>query len=184
MNIAIQYYINFLSAMITLSSALFIKITNLTDPLTVGVVYRTPSGDVIKFNKEMEFLISKLPDKNTYVLGDYNIDLLDLKSKGKAEFEEMVFSSTYVPLVSISTHHRPHCNKTCIDNIITNQSASNILVSGKIAGSMSSHSGIFQISKLALTKKSKSSSAKLKIEYDYNTENIKKFKNNLAIKLE
>ena len=164
--------------------SLFIKITNLTDPLTVGVVYRPPSGDVIKFNKEMEFLISKLPDENTYVLGDYNIDLLDLKSKGKAEFEEMVISSGYVPLVSISTHHRPACNKTCIDNIITNQSASNILVSGKIAGSMSSHSGIFQISKLALTKKSKSSSAKLKIEYDYNTENIKKFKNNLAIKLE
>ena len=69
--------------------SLFIKITNLTDPLTVGVVYRPPSGDVIKFNKEMEFLISKLPDENTYVLGDYNIDLLDLKSKGKAEFEEM-----------------------------------------------------------------------------------------------
>ena len=49
----------------------------------------------------MEFLISKLPDENTYVLGDYNIDLLDLKSKGKAEFEEMVISSGYVPLVSI-----------------------------------------------------------------------------------
>ena len=49
---------------------------------------------------------------------------------------------------------------------------------------MSSHSGIFQISKLALTKKSKSSSAKLKIEYEYNTENIKKIKNILAIKLE
>ena len=87
-----------------------------------------------------------------HVLGDYNIDLLDLISKGKAEFEEMVISSGYVPLVSISTHHRPDCNKTYIDNIITNQSASNILVSVKIAGSMSSHSGIFQISKLALTK--------------------------------
>ena len=49
---------------------------------------------------------------------------------------------------------------------------------------MSSHSGIFQISELALTKKSKSSSAKLKIEYEYNTENIKKIKNILAIKLE
>ena len=36
-----------------------------------------------------------------HVLGDYNIDLLDLKSKGKAEFEEMVISSGYVPLVSI-----------------------------------------------------------------------------------
>ena len=53
-----------------------------------------------------------------HVLGDYNIDLLDLKSKGKAEFEEMVISSGYVPLVSISTHHRPDCNKTYIDNII------------------------------------------------------------------
>ena len=47
--------------------SLFIKITNLTDPLTVGVVHRPPSGDVIKFNKEMEFLISKLPDENTYM---------------------------------------------------------------------------------------------------------------------
>ena len=46
--------------------SLFIK-NNLTDPLTVGVVYRPPSGDVIKFNKEMEFLISKLPDENTCV---------------------------------------------------------------------------------------------------------------------
>ena len=150
----------------------------------MGVVYRPPNGNVDKFNNGIEHLIAELPDNNTYLLGDYNVDLLDLKIKSKAKFEEIVISNGYIPVVSIPTNHQPGCNKTCIDNVITNQSAENIIISGKLSSSLSSHSGIFQISKLNLSKEHKNDSAKLKIEYDYNNENVKKFKEDLAAKLE
>ena len=163
--------------------SLFIKITNTTNPITAGLVYRPPNGDIDKFNSEMENIITKLPDNNSYILGDYNTDLLDIKSRGKVKFEEMVISNGFVPLISISTHHKPGCNKTCIDNVITNRSAENILACGKVAGTNSFHSGIFQISKHSLMKNWKNLNAKTIIEYDYKKENIEKFINSLSDKI-
>ena len=74
--------------------------------------------------------------------------MLDLNTKGQADFEETVISNGYLPLISISTHHQPGCQKTCIDNIISNQPVGNILASGTIAGQTSKHVGIFEISDL------------------------------------
>ena len=79
--------------------------------------------------------------------------MLDLNTKGQAEFEETVISNGYLPLISISTHHQSGCQKTCIDNIISNQHVGNILASGTIAGQTSKHVGIFQISDLNSTMK-------------------------------
>ena len=164
--------------------SIFLKITNTTDPIIVGAVYRPPSGDIKKFNEEVEHIISRLPDKNNYVLGDYNIDLFDMKTRGKADFEEIFISNGYIPLISISTNHQLGCNKTCIDNIITNQSPSNILASGKITGRISTHSGIFQVSKLCSNELSNRNATKMKIEYDYNTENLNNFVSTLSTQLE
>ena len=47
--------------------------------------------------------------------------MLDFNTKGQADFEETVISNGYLPLISISTHHQSGCQKTCIDNIISNQ---------------------------------------------------------------
>ena len=161
---------------------LFIKITNTAEPIIVGVVYRPPSGDIELFNNEIERILSSLPDYKHYIMGDYNINLFDLKSKGQTDFEEIMISNGYLPLISISTHHQAGCQKTCIDNIITNQSTNKILACGKIAGQTSKHSGIFQISSIGSATEAKTE-AKIKIEYDYNKENLQKFVDNLFLQL-
>ena len=79
------------------------------------------------------------------------MNLFNLNTKSQQDFEEIVISNGYCPCVSHSTHQQSGCEKTCIDNITTNQAPQNIHTSGKISGQTSKHSGIFQISKLPLT---------------------------------
>ena len=110
--------------------------------------------------------------------------MLDLNTKGQAGFEETVISNCYLPLISISTHHQPGCQKTCIDNIISNQPVGNILASGTIAGQTSKHVGIFQISDLNSNEIIKSTDTKIKIECDYNNENLQSFVTILSQNLE
>ena len=67
--------------------------------MVIGVVYRPPSGEIEEFNKEIELILSKLPSKNSYILGDYNINMLNLNTKGQSDFEETVISNSYLPLI-------------------------------------------------------------------------------------
>ena len=115
----------------------------------------------------------KLPDKN--ILGDYNVNLLDINKGAQADFKEILISNGYCPLISISTHQQPGCKRTCIDNIMKNQIPQNVLTSGKITGKISTHSGIFQISKDTKSISPKGNNANIKIEYDYNKKNLQKF---------
>ena len=45
-------------------------------PMTVGIVYRPPSGQLKNFLKEWEEILSVLPGKSVVIMGDFNIDLL------------------------------------------------------------------------------------------------------------
>ena len=96
---------------------LFITITNTESPTTIGVVYRPPNGQKTKFINELEGMIKQLPDKNVYIMGDCNINIHNLKSNDDVKFEDDFISSGFAPLISISTHEQPGCEKTCIDNI-------------------------------------------------------------------
>ena len=162
--------------------SLFIKLTNTDVPITVGIIYRSPNGDLSAFNSEFELILSKLPHKNCYVMGDYNVDLHNLSTKAEREFEEIVISNGFVPLISISTHHQSGCKNSCIDNIITNQNSQNIVASGKILSGMQAHCGIFQIS-ANIGCNDKKASEKISIEYDYSHDNIQKFVDLLEVKL-
>ena len=44
--------------------------------ITVGVVYRPPSGIIKEFFKEWELILKELPEENVIIMGDFNIDLL------------------------------------------------------------------------------------------------------------
>ena len=98
--------------------------------------------------------------------------MLDLNTKGQADFEETVISNSYLPLISISTHYQSGCQKTCIDDIISNQHVRNILASATIGRQTSKHVGIFQISDLNSSEIIRSTDKKIKIEYDFNNENL------------
>ena len=95
--------------------ALFIKVKNTSEVLTVGVVYRPPSGTVSAFMTEFEELLSTLPNKNVIISGDFNIDL----HKPNNEYENLFYSHGFVPTISISTHEKLGCTPSCIDNIFS-----------------------------------------------------------------
>ena len=111
---------------------LFMEV-NLDGVTTVnaGVVYRPPSGSKSKFINEYTTLLKNLNlSKTTYVLGDFNIDLLT-KNSDMENFEQTFLSHGLFPLISQPTHKRDNCKPSCIDNIFTN-STETIICSGLI----------------------------------------------------
>ena len=151
---------------------LFVKITNTEAPVTVGVVYRPPNGDMKLFNDEFEHLLNVLPNKNVYISGDFNVNLHNIDNK-TSNFEECFISSGYSPLISLATHEQPHCEKTCIDNIFCN-SFDKIICSGTITDRLSYHLPIFSISLLGNTATIETEESNLP-HYDYCNENVEKF---------
>ena len=80
--------------------------------MIIGVVYRPPSGDLTLFHTEISDMLSELPvNSNIHIMGDYNIDLLNSRNSNTTEFENIVISSGYTPLISTHTHHRLKCKK-------------------------------------------------------------------------
>ena len=161
---------------------LTVSITNTAEPYTVAVIYRPPSGNLQLFNQELLNFMSQLPDKNVFIMGDFNINLHNITQSNCQEYEEIVISSGYFPLISISTHAQPNCVKTCIDNIICN-SPDIILASGTLTDRISHHSPIFQVSTIN-TSQSQNNTQKITIYYDYSRENIENFCASLKVRFD
>ena len=53
--------------------SLFIEVTNTETPQLIGVIYRSPSGNVTGFCTKFEILLSKLPDNNVHIRGRSHI---------------------------------------------------------------------------------------------------------------
>ena len=109
---------------------LFIKIYNSNQPLTVGVVYRPPSGNIKNFNLQIEKILDKLNEINsdTIVCGDFNINLFKNDSN-KSNFENIFFGNCFIPTISIATHEKPGCDPSCIDNMFVSN-IDNVVGSG------------------------------------------------------
>ena len=118
--------------------SLFVQVTNTAEPLTVGVVYRPPNGNIKQFYLEIDSLLKSLPNKNVYITGDFNINLLAKNS----EFEQTLYGNNFIPTISIPTHEKPGCNASLIDNILFN-STNNFLKSGVLESSVSHHHPVF-----------------------------------------
>ena len=52
---------------------LFVTLTNRNTPITIGVIYRPPNGDIDKALSELATILDDLP-QYSYVAGDFNID--------------------------------------------------------------------------------------------------------------
>ena len=116
--------------------SLFVSVNNTHNqsPITIGVLYRPPSGDEESFISEFNLLLQKLPINNVYLTGDFNIDLLKNSAN---EFEDILYSNGFTPLISIATHFKPGCNPSCIDNILTNSTDS--LIKSGVCNNVSGH---------------------------------------------
>ena len=152
--------------------ALFITITNLSKPVSVGVVYRPPSGRVDKFLEQFESLLEKLP-ANSFVIGDFNIDLHDMIPKSHQHFENIFMTNSFSPLISGATHSRQNCQSTSIDNIFTNSNPSDIVVSGQLEP-LKDHSPVFHISKNFQNNAVDNSSNKVTMYYEYSKKNVER----------
>ena len=160
---------------------LFVTIQH-NEPLHIGVLYRPPSGDSTEALNELRKIIEMCPKKNVYILGDFNINMHDKSSKLVDDFENIIFGLGLSPLISISTHHKPGSNKTCIDNILTN-SCDNVSHSGTISTCISHHRAIFNVFKSPIITDTNQSGPKYLQYYDYSNKNVSKFVSELEFKL-
>ena len=126
--------------------SIFVDITNTSNPITVGTIYRPPSGNQTQFINELNHLIKLIPkNKKAFLMGDYNMDLHNIENTYTADYEQSIITSGFAPLISIFTHEKPNCRKTCIDNIFTNE-FDDIILTGTISDRISHHLPVFQIS--------------------------------------
>ena len=159
--------------------SLFVTITNNEEPTVVGVIYRPPNSSLEEFNTKYEQILSKLGDKKSYILGDYNVNLLDISpSTTEDNFQEIVFANGFTPTISIPTHEKPGCKKTCIDNIHTNDIDSSTLA-GVITDRISHHHMVFLSRDPIRDNQSSAQTNKITIHYDYSNANLEKLCNEI-----
>ena len=149
--------------------SVFVSVTNMDKPQTIGVLYRPPGGSDKDALDEFENILSKLPDKNVILLGDFNFNLFDRSSN---QFENILYSSNFIPVISLATHEKPGCSPSLIDNILTN-STENIISAGLLGSRVSHHLPIFCI--LDCNSPEDSEPATKKPKYDYCESNMNKF---------
>ena len=154
---------------------LFLNITLARSTVvTVGVIYRPPSGNSSLFLDEFESILLKLPNRPTYIMGDFNLDLFSNSSSNNiSQFEDTFLANGLYPLISIATHEKPHCKKTCIDNIFTND-IDNIIHSGTLSNRLAHHAPIFSLSKINISADVNEQDIPTQY-YDFSNANISKF---------
>ena len=90
--------------------------------IIIGVVYRPPNKKLEIFQNEINKIIGKMEKENkiSYLMGDFNIDLLKSESSEHANnFAEQLFTSSVIPLITKPTRITSH-TATLIDNNFTN----------------------------------------------------------------
>ena len=158
--------------------SLYVELTSKNKKSVVlGCIYRAPNTDLDKFfeklNNTLEIITKS--DKELYLMGDFNINLLNTNSHDKSnEFVDLMFSHNLYPLITKPTRISS-TTATLIDNIFCN-SIDRTINSGVIIADISDHFPIFCSKKCTnyLCKKDVSFCNRL-----INAENINKFKKKL-----
>ena len=119
----------------------------------VSCIYRHPDMNLAEFNILYDELLSKLrtENKNIFILGDFNIDLLKTSNHTESDtFLNNNLSSCIRPLITRPTRITAH-SKTLIDNIFTNNIEDEIM-SGNIICTISDHLPQYAVVKLVTEK--------------------------------
>ena len=112
--------------------------------IVCGSVYRHPSklkNDLTEFNKYMDSTLKKLSDENKeiYVCGDFNIDLLKIKEFDHViEFYTLLNSHGLLPFIIQPSRVVDCQTPSLIDNIFSNN-ISDAVISGNIYFTLSEH---------------------------------------------
>ena len=111
--------------------------------IIVGSVYRPPNQNTAFFLDKFDILsrISK-DNKQCYVMGDFNLDLLQYNQFiHQLKNLSTLFSHAFIPLISNPTHLTSY-SATLIDNIFTNNLSQNVL-NGIVLNDLSDHLPVF-----------------------------------------
>jgi hypothetical protein len=114
----------------------------------IGVIYRPPNRDVNDFNDYIAIILSSLKNENKiiYLMGDYNINLLNNdKHLATSEFLETMFSNSMYPLINKPTRVTMQ-SATLIDNIFCNNIQEIDFLNGIFYTEISDHFPVFAIS--------------------------------------
>ena len=113
----------------------------------VGVVYRPPDTNIKSFNELMETAISKIKteSKICYLLGDYNINLLNVdKHTSTQEFVDTMYSHSLLPSITKPTRVNSK-TATLIDNFFSNDLLCKNTISGILYTDITDHFPVFLI---------------------------------------
>ena len=160
--------------------SIFLKITYSGKCVDVGAIYRPPNGNIDEFLNEYQTIIQQLPVTPTFIMGDFNFNLLEVNNPKTEHFEEIFLSQGLYPSISLATHKRGDSRGTCIDNIFTN-SIDDLAQSGIIHDIGTHHSAIFITTNLDLNQTARTSTKTPHTQYyNFSKSNI----NNLVDDLE
>ena len=131
---------------------LFIEIPkyqmNNKQAVIIGVLYRPPDTNISVFNDYLTEILSKIKteNKSLYLLGDYNINLLNIDNhRPSHEFTDLMFSHSLIPCITKPTRVT-RTSATLIDNIFSNIITRNSdTISGVLYTDISDHFPIFYI---------------------------------------
>ena len=134
--------------------SLFVEIKNgRSKNHIVGVIYRHPSSNEIKFNdillRNLLLRLNNEKNKNIFIAGDFNFDLIKASThQSTSDFYDMLSTNFLLPMILLPTKINSNAD-TLIDNIFTNYYNPNI-ISGNLTSSISDHLPSFAIFPISL----------------------------------
>ena len=150
----IEYHVrNDLSIQNAFIESLFVEIAKETvgknKNVICGVVYRPPDTDVKKFNEYISAILSsiKQESKLSYLVGDFNINLLSIDSHNDThEFSDILFSHSFIPYITKPTRITSK-SATLIDNIFSTgfTECDNNVLNGILYTDITDHFPVFHI---------------------------------------
>ena len=165
--------------------SIFVRITSSTGAINVGVVYRPPGGNANNFNESLSKIMSSFKScEKVFILGDFNFNLFNSNSSSLVKsFEETFMCKGFTPNISIDTHHKPNCRKSCIDNIFT-KNIESVIKSGTIRTDISHHKSLFTIFAMEHLDQQPKEENCVTISYSYSEDNLKELNSMLCSDLE
>ena len=113
-------------------------------------------------------------------MGDFNVNLFHYNGSAKL-FEETFICNGFNPVISISTHCKPNCQKTCINNIFI-KNVEDVFKNGTVKTEISHLKSLFLISEVKKIE-SRKVNDRITISHCYSKENLDKLNEILSAKL-
>ena len=128
--------------------SIFINLKSNKNMLTVGSVYRHPSGNAMHFTESLNQCLKNVDSNNTLIVGgDINIDLLKCDTSMTQNYLSTMLSYNLIPNIIIPTRFT---DRTCtlIDHIFTRLPKSkinNLVTAGNLITDITDHLANFVI---------------------------------------